>query len=194
MHSNWPLRYEKESSIANNNNDCNRVGRDNEEGSRDARMHQADWQYQCAHRPIEALSHCPPPYHIAPPIPRAIRVGAATDAITRRQYAQAPHLMTPHSPSCGSACPPYWLLEMFRLGGFQPPNTDAPESPRVLPYILKVSKDILIIRISGNQFVSQTRHRRTLKISRPIFGPGPHKIIRPSGEHFGACTRPRDSN
>ena len=32
----------------------------------------------------------PPPYHIAPPIPRAIRVGAATDAITRRQYAQAP--------------------------------------------------------------------------------------------------------
>ena len=37
----------------------------------------------------------PPPYHIAPPIPRAIRVGAATDAITRRQYAQAPHLMTP---------------------------------------------------------------------------------------------------
>ena len=134
----------------------------------------------------------PPPYHIAPPIPRAIRVGAATDAITRRQYAQAPHLMTP--PFTCLWWRPYWLLEMFRLGGFQPPNTDAPESPRVLPYILKVSKDILIIRISGNQFVSQTRHRRTRKISRPIFGPGPHKIIRPSGEHFGACTRPRDSN
>ena len=49
---------------------------------------------------------------------------------------------------------------------------------RVLPYILKVSKDILIIRISGNQFVSQTRHHMATQISRPIFGPGPHKIIR----------------
>ena len=46
--------------ITNNNNDCNRVAGDNEEGSKGARMHQADWQYQCAHRPIEALSHCPP--------------------------------------------------------------------------------------------------------------------------------------
>ena len=69
---------------------------DNEEGSKGARMHQADWQYQCAHRPIEALSHCPPSIsHCPSPIPRAIRVWLATDAITRRQYAQAHHLMTP---------------------------------------------------------------------------------------------------
>ena len=117
MHSNWPLRYEKESSIANNNNDCNRVGRDNEEGSRDARMHQADWQYQCAHRPIEALSHCPPPYHIAPPIPRAIRVGAATDAITRRQYAQAPHLMTPPFTVLWVCLPTILVIGNVPLGG-----------------------------------------------------------------------------
>ena len=163
--------------ITNNNNDCNRVGGDNEEGSPGARMHQADWQYQCAHRPIQALSHCPPSLsHCPPPIPRAIRVRACyRDAITRRQYAQAHHLMT---RLLRGGRPPYWLLEMFRFGGFQAP-TDALESPpRVLPYILKVSKDILIIRISGNQFVSQTRHHMATQISRPIFGAGPHKIIR----------------
>ena len=140
-----------------------------------ARMHRADWQYQCAHlpSPIALPPHCPPP------IPRAIRVGCYRDAITRRQYAQAqPSDDPPFTWLAGSGDRrPYWLLEMFRFGGFQAP-TDALESPRVLPYILKVSKDILIIRISGNQFVSQTRHRRTQKISRPIFGPGPHKIIR----------------
>ena len=73
----------------------------------------------------------PPPYHIAPPIPRAIRVGCYRDAITRRQYAQAAHLMTPlftRLPPWLPGWPPYWLLEMFRFGGFQAP-TDALESP-----------------------------------------------------------------
>ena len=68
---------------------------DNEEGSKGARMHQADWQYQCAHRPIQALSHCPPPYHIGPRQSPGQSGSLATDAITRRQYAQAHHLMTP---------------------------------------------------------------------------------------------------
>ena len=140
----------------------------------------ADWQYQCAHRPIQALSHCPPPYHIGPRQSPGQSGSLATDAITRRQYAQAqPSDDPPFTWLAGSGDRrPYWLLEMFRFGGFQAP-TDALESPpRVLPYILKVSKDILIIRISGNQFVSQTRHHMATQISRPIFGAGPHKIIR----------------
>ena len=90
---------------------------------------------------------------------------------------------------------PYWLLEMFRFGGFQAP-TDALESPRVLPYILKVSKDILIIRISGNQFVSQARHHMALlpKYHALYLVPAPTQDNKADGEHFGACTRRRDLN
>ena len=155
-----------------------------------ARMHRADWQYQCAHRPspIALPPHCPPP------IPRAIRVGCYRDAITRRQYAQAqPSDDPPFTWLAGWR--PYWLLEMFRFGGFQAP-TDALESPRVLPYILKVSKDILIIRISGNQFVSQARHHMALlpKYHALYLVPAPTQDNKADGEHFGACTRRRDLN
>ena len=121
-----------------------------------------------------------PPYHIAPPpIPRAIRVaGCYRDAITRRQYAQAAHLMTPLFTRLAG-----WLATILVIGnvplrGVPGTHRCSGISSRVLPYILKVSKDILIIRISGNQFVSQTRHHMATQISRPIFGPGPHKIIR----------------
>ena len=135
-------------------------------------MHQADWQYQCPPYRIASLSHCPPP------IPRAIRVGCYRDAITRRQYAQAAHLMTPLFTRLAG-----WLATILVIGnvplrGVPGTHRCSGISSRVLPYILKVSKDILIIRISGNQFVSQTRHHMATQISRPIFGPGPHKIIR----------------
>ena len=59
----------------------------------------------------------PPPYHIAPPIPRAIRVGAATDAITRRQYAQAPHLMTPPFTVLWVCLPTILVIGNVPLGG-----------------------------------------------------------------------------
>ena len=135
-------------------------------------MHQADWQYQCPPYRIASLSHCPPP------IPRAIQVGCYRDAITRRQYAQAAHLMTPLFTRLAG-----WLATILVIGnvplrGVPGTHRCSGISSRVLPYILKVSKDILIIRISGNQFVSQTRHHMATQISRPIFGPGPHKIIR----------------
>ena len=121
---------------------------------------------------IASLSHCPPP------IPRAIRSGCYRDAITRRQYAQAAHLMTPLFTRLAG-----WLATILVIGnvplrGVPGTHRCSGISSRVLPYILKVSKDILIIRISGNQFVSQTRHHMATQISRPIFGPGPHKIIR----------------
>ena len=123
-----------------------------------------------------ALSHCPPSLsHCPPPIPRAIRVGCY------RRY----HTATIR-PSRPSDDPPIHLplLATILVIGNVPlrgvPGTRRCSGipSRVLPYILKVSKDILIIRISGNQFVSQTRHHMATQISRPIFGAGPHKIIR----------------
>ena len=109
--------YEKEASIANNNNDCNRVGRDNEEGSRDARMHQADWQYQCAHRPIEALSHCPPSLSHCPANPS----GNPGRGCYRRYHTAtirpSPHLMTPPFTVLWVCLPTILVIGNVPLGG-----------------------------------------------------------------------------
>ena len=146
-------------------------------------------------RTSQALSHCP---HIAPRQSPGQSGSAATATLSHGDNTPKPnHQMTPHSRGwLGSGDRrPYWLLEMFRFGGFQAP-TDALESPRVLPYILKVSKDILIIRISGNQFVSQARHHMALlpKYHALYLVPAPTQDNKADGEHFGACTRRRDLN
>ena len=121
----------------------------------------------------------PPPYHIAP----RQSLGQSGSPACYRRY----HTATIR-PSRPSDDPPIHLpmvatilvignVPLRGVPGTQRRCSGIPS--RVLPYILKVSKDILIIRISGNQFVSQTRHHMAAtQISRPIFGAGPHKIMR----------------
>ena len=69
------------------------------------------------------------PYRIAPRQSPG-QSGCYRDAITRRQYAQAQPSDDPPFTWLADAGDrrPYWLLEMFRFGGFQAP-TDALESP-----------------------------------------------------------------
>ena len=136
----------------------------------------------------------PPPYHIAP----RQSLGQSGSPACYRRYHTA--TIRPSRPSDDPPIHLPMVATILVIGNVPLRGVPATQHrcsgipSRVLPYILKVSKDILIIRISGNQFVSQTRHHMaTYPNITPYIWCWPTQD-NAAGEHFGACTRPRDLN